>query len=60
MPTGYFVGRDGAVPLGDLRAAAIGDTVFLREGASQRSDWARYLDAIAAAVARGADVRWIR
>lgn len=60
MATDYFVGRHQAVPLGDIRSVSAGDTVLLRSGAEQRSDWARYLDAIAAAVARGADVRWVR
>lgn len=49
-----------APALGDVRALQPGDIIFIREGAQQRADWARYLDAISAAVASGADVRWLR
>lgn len=45
--------------LGDVRALGAGDTVLVHDGAHKRKDWPRYVDAIAAAVSRGAEVRWV-
>ena len=49
-----------APPMGDVRMVSEGDTVWLYPGVEQRKDWGRYLDALASAVTRGADVRWVR
>jgi hypothetical protein len=49
-----------APALGDVRNLGVGDWVALGEGATDRRDWPRYAEAIAAAVTRGADVRWVR
>lgn len=46
-----------APALGDLRAMGTGDTVWIHANAETRKDWARYADALAAAVTRGAEVR---
>ncbi|MQS39594.1 hypothetical protein FFZ77_29635 [Streptomyces katsurahamanus] len=46
-----------APALGDVRAMSTGDTVWVHANADQRRDWARYVDAIATAVSRGAEVR---
>lgn len=37
-----------------------GQTLWINPDATERGDWPRYGDAIAAAVLRGADVRWVR
>ena len=55
----HFVAEDQATPLGDIRRASAGEVVKLYPGARQRKDWGRYQDAIAAAVARGAEVVWL-
>jgi len=59
---GRQVGISGtaAPALGDLRALGPGDIAWLYAGVEQRADWSRYLDALANAVTRGADVRWVR
>jgi hypothetical protein len=49
---------ESAPSLGDVRAAGEGVTLWLVHGVAQRKDWGRYQDAIAAAIARGAEVRW--
>ena len=49
-----------APALGDVRALGEGDTVWLTPESTQRDDWPRYLDALAAAIAAGTDVRWLR
>lgn len=54
-----IIGASSGPPLGDLRAAEPGTTIWLRASAVQRKDWPRYLDALAAAIARGANVRWV-
>jgi hypothetical protein len=48
---------DYAPALGDLRVMGLGDVIVIRRDASQRRDWPRYLEAITAAVARGAEVQ---
>jgi hypothetical protein len=58
--TAAKVKTKSASALGDVRRLTAGDTVFLYPGADGRKDWGRYLDAIAAAVSRGADVVWVR
>ncbi|RCH68734.1 hypothetical protein DT019_08650 [Streptomyces sp. SDr-06] len=52
------VSHDTAPALGDLRKLGHGDTIWLQADARQRKDWTRYADALATAIARGADVRW--
>ena len=54
------VQRERAPALGDVRALGRGDVVVLVPGAEGRQDWARYAEAIGAAVGRGADARWSR
>ncbi len=54
------VEHEHAPALGDVRAMGAGDTVILLPGAETREDWARYTEAIGAAVGRGADARWTR
>lgn len=54
------IGPDKAPALGDVRALGAGDSIFLRKGWGDRRDAGRYADAICAAIARGADVRWVR
>lgn len=51
---------DGAPALGDIRTLGEGDTVWLSPGVDDRPDWGRYLDALAHAITRGTEVRWIR
>lgn len=51
---------DTAPALGDIRQMGHGDTVWLSPGVDDRGDWGRYLDALASAVTRGTDVRWVR
>lgn len=47
----------GSAPaLGDVRLAKRGDVIVIVEGATARRDWGRYLDAISAAITRGATV----
>jgi hypothetical protein len=48
---------DYAPALGDLRIMGLGDIIVVRNDAFLRRDWPRYLEAIAAAVARGAEVQ---
>ncbi|MFD3573827.1 hypothetical protein [Streptomyces sp. NPDC058644] len=47
---------DYAPALGDLRVMGLGDVIVVRAGATERKDWARYMDAIGQAVARGTEV----
>jgi hypothetical protein len=49
-----------APAMGDIRAMGEGDALWLSADARQRKDWGRYTDAIAQAVSRGAEVRWVR
>jgi hypothetical protein len=46
-----------APAMGDVRVMGTGDTVWLHEGATGRPDWPRMVDAIGAAISRGAEVR---
>ncbi|QBZ73402.1 hypothetical protein SEA_HEATHER_32 [Streptomyces phage Heather] len=55
-----LIDKGSAPPLGDVRLLGSGDSIFLRKGWTERTDGARYADAVMSAVARGADVRWIR
>lgn len=55
-----LISLSSAPALGDVRSLGADDTVILSSDARQRSDWSRYLDAIAQAVSRGAEVRWQR
>lgn len=54
------IGKLVAPAIGDIRALGSGDTVWITPEANQRKDFGRYIDAVAAAVSRGADVRWAR
>ena len=55
---GRVITLNNAPALGDIRALGFGQTVWIQREAMMRKDWARYVEAIAAAVARGAEVRW--
>ena len=55
-----YITRTSAPPLGDVRRYRRGVTVWLSTDADTREDWSRYLDALGSALARGADVRWMR
>lgn len=46
--------------LGDIRRLGAGDTIWLRPAVRERADWLRIVDALAAALARGAEIRWER
>lgn len=46
-----------APAIGDIRIMGRGDTIWLHANVEQRKDWGRYADAIAQALARGAEVR---
>lgn len=54
-----IISKGRAPALGDIRSLGAGDTVWAQSDARERKDWPRYVDAIAAAVSRGADVRWV-
>ncbi|WP_030240732.1 MULTISPECIES: hypothetical protein [unclassified Streptomyces] len=58
MHTALFIGPDMAPALGDVRDRLPGDTIYLKEGATDRRDWARYADALTTAITRGASVVW--
>lgn len=49
----YEISAKDAPPLGDIREACAGDTIFLMPDWRERDDWTRYLDAVAHAMARG-------
>lgn len=51
---------ESAPALGDTRTLGEGDTVWIAPAARQRKDWSRQVEAIAAAVSKGAEVRWMR
>lgn len=51
-----IIRSDYAPPLGDLRVMGLGDVIVIRPDAARREDWGRYQDAVASAVARGAEV----
>jgi hypothetical protein len=55
-----IVSADSAPALGDVRTLGEGSTIYLRPDVKSRKDWGRYQDAIAQAVGRGVDVRWVR
>lgn len=54
-----FISYTGCPALGDIRSMAEGDTVWLTEAVDDRDDWGRILDALSAAISRGAAVRWL-
>jgi hypothetical protein len=54
------ISLESAPSLGDVRAAGEGATLVLVHGVTRRKDWGRYQDAIAQAIGRGAEVRWVR
>lgn len=60
MRVSLWIGPKTAPSLGDVRMAGAAHIIWLRSGATERRDWGRYQDAIAQAVARGADVQWVR
>jgi hypothetical protein len=49
-----------APAMGDIRMMGQGDVIWLYPDVEDRKDWGRYLDAFAAAITRGAEVRWVR
>jgi hypothetical protein len=51
---------ENAPPMGDVRTVGEGVTLWLTPGVTKRKDWGRYQDALAQAVSRGAEVRWVR
>jgi hypothetical protein len=51
---------ESAPSLGDVRTAGEGVTLWLSPGVTTRKDWGRYQDAIAQAISRGVEVRWVR
>ncbi len=55
-----YIAADAAPALGDVRQMSSGDTVWLARDACCRRDWGRFIDAVAHAVRRGADARWVR
>jgi hypothetical protein len=54
-----YVSYTGCPALGDIRRMGSGDTIALTDAAKERKDWGRIVDALAAAVSRGAGVRWL-
>jgi len=46
-----------APALGDVRTMGEGDVIWLHANVETRKDWSRYVDAIGAAISRGAEVR---
>jgi hypothetical protein len=58
--TPVTISGTAAPALGDVRAAAYGETIWLKPGATKRKDWPRYMDALTVALTRGVDVRWVR
>ncbi|WP_192918223.1 hypothetical protein [Streptomyces spectabilis] len=54
-----FISYISSPALGDIRAMAEGDTVWLTEAVEERADWGRILDALSAAISRGVAVRWL-
>ena len=57
--TDKMITATSAPALGDVRAYGTGDTVWLAPDARSRKDFGRYVDALAAALSRGADIRWM-
>jgi len=54
------ISKESAPAIGDIRSCGPGDTIVLRDGATERKDFPRVVDAIGVAITRGADVRWVR
>lgn len=54
-----MISEEQTPALGDIRLLGAGDVVLLARNARDRNDWARILDAVAAAVSRGCDVHWV-
>ena len=54
------ISAEAAPGIADVRNMKREDTLWILAGAEQRKDWARYAEAIGGAVARGAEVRWVR
>jgi hypothetical protein len=50
------VTKGQAPALGDIRALGLGDVVYVDYDARQRKDWGRLVEALAAAVSKGASV----
>lgn len=48
--------KANAPALGDVRQMGQGQAVLIGEDATERPDWARYLDAIGSAITNGAEV----
>ena len=60
MKRSFYIRAAIAPALGDVRCVKAGDTIYLSPDAPQRADWTRYVDAIACAIAQGANVQWVR
>ena len=59
MKTSLYIRSCAAPALGDVRSRLPGDVVYVFPDATTRPYWPRYLDALTAAIAAGADVRWV-
>lgn len=44
--------------LGDIRAMREGDVIDISRAMRQHKQWSRYVEAIAAALSKGAEIRW--
>lgn len=54
------IGKLAAPAIGDVRSMGEGDVIWLGADARERKDWGRYQEAMAQAISRGADIRWVR
>ncbi|OKI71402.1 hypothetical protein AMK15_01885 [Streptomyces sp. MJM1172] len=54
-----YVSYTSSPALGDIRRMGEGDTIALTDATRERKDWGRIVDALSAAVSRGAGVRWL-
>lgn len=56
--THMYLTPDRLPALGDVRACGAGERLWVSPKMRQRDDWSRYVEAISAAVSRGASLRW--
>lgn len=54
-----YISYTSSPALGEIRRMGAGDTIALTEAVQERKDWGRILDALSAAISRGAGVRWL-
>jgi hypothetical protein len=52
----HVIESAAAPALGDIRAAGVGDLIYIRPDATTRKDFPKYWEALGAALARGAQV----